>query len=381
MISHAAIEISGLSKKYSLGRRNAALWRREGVGEKSTIDALSDINIRVGAGKIFVIMGLSGSGKSTLLRCLNRIIEPTSGSVIINGNDITRLDKGALRRVRQTQLSMVFQHFALLPHLSVLENVAFGLRISGLPYKERSERARKILGLVGLSDWAERKPSALSGGMRQRVGIARALVMDAPILLMDEPFSALDPLIRAEMQQELLRLQRTLKKTIVFVTHDPKEAQILADEIAILRDGVVVQQGTTEDVMLNPADDYVRQFVASVDRLSVLTAGQAVEPDYPAGVLNEGLNTFDPPVRWVASGAAVVNEQNRLVGVVTRPAKELQTIDEWRREISRDFVTVLSDTPVADYRSNLLHSGLPVFVTTPDGKYVGASTASSILRA
>ncbi|MEF9605791.1 ATP-binding cassette domain-containing protein, partial [Paracoccus sp. PXZ] len=209
------IEIKNLTKTYRTDRKRSIVerFRRRASGSTEDFHALKNVSLTVQSGRIFVIMGLSGSGKSTLLRCVNRLLEPSEGEVTIDGKNVIGLTNKELRHLRATKLSMVFQHFALLPHMSVVDNVAFGLRIAGVPVKERRARATEILNLVGLSGWEHRRPSELSGGMRQRLGIARALVMDTPILLMDEPFSALDPLIRAELQQELLRLQRSLHKT------------------------------------------------------------------------------------------------------------------------------------------------------------------------
>ncbi|MER9254404.1 betaine/proline/choline family ABC transporter ATP-binding protein [Mesorhizobium sp. M0598] len=248
-----------------------------GPDEGSGFVALNNINMTIETGKIFVVMGLSGSGKSTLLCCINRLIDPTAGQIVVNGQDVTKAGKKELRQIRSSMIGMVFQHFALLPHMSVIDNVAFGLRVAGVGRKERRERAGKTLEVVGLSGWGDRKPSNLSGGMRQRVGLARALVMDTPMLLMDEPFSALDPLIREEMQQELLRLQSTLNKTIVFVTHDPNEAATIGDRIAILLKGEVVQEGQPIDIVLSPASDYVRDFVRGIDVFKVLSAGQVMD--------------------------------------------------------------------------------------------------------
>ncbi|MER8659320.1 betaine/proline/choline family ABC transporter ATP-binding protein [Mesorhizobium sp. M0847] len=279
-----AVEIKDLYKIYG-GNPEVKLDRLRsgacGPDEGGGFVALNNINITIETGKIFVVMGLSGSGKSTLLRCINRLVDPTAGQIVVNRQDITKAGKKELRQIRSSMIGMVFQHFALLPHMSVIDNVAFGLRVAGVGRKERRERAGKALELVGLSGWGDRKPSNLSGGMRQRVGLARALVMDTPVLLMDEPFSALDPLIREEMQQELLRLQSTLNKTIVFVTHDPNEAATIGDRIAILLNGEVVQEGQPIDIVLSPASDYVRDFVRGIDVFKVLSAGQVMDAVCP----------------------------------------------------------------------------------------------------
>lgn len=231
--------------------------------EAGAVPAVRDVSFSVKRGEIFVIMGLSGSGKSTLIRCLLRLIEPTSGEVWLEDDNVTALDAQALIQFRREKVAMVFQHYGLLPHKTVLQNAAFGLKLRGVPLKQRLERARETLKSVGLEGWEEHYPNALSGGMQQRVGIARALAMDPGVLLMDEPFSGLDPLIRFDMQEELVSLQEQLNVTILFVTHDLNEAMRLGDRMAIMRDGKFIQVGVPEDIAENPADDYVARFVKS----------------------------------------------------------------------------------------------------------------------
>ncbi|TIX85146.1 MAG: ATP-binding cassette domain-containing protein, partial [Mesorhizobium sp.] len=343
-----AIEIKDLYKIYGDnpelkldGLRSGAIGPDGGGG----FVALNNINMTVEAGKIFVIMGLSGSGKSTMLRCINRLIDPTAGQILVNGQDITKANKKELRHIRSTMIGMVFQHFSLLPHISVIDNVAFGLRIAGIGRKERWERAGKALELVGLSGWDKRKPSNLSGGMRQRVGLARALVMDTPVLLMDEPFSALDPLIREEMQLELLRLQNTLNKTIVFVTHDPNEAATIGDRIAILLKGQVVQEGRPMDVVLSPANDYVRDFVRGIDVFKVLSAGQVMD-------------AVRPPVE-----------------LVKKP------ISEWTKHLSHDLIKLSPNDLIAPYLDELSKEQRTLVVVKDDGTPVGTVTSRSVLKA
>ncbi|MGI6783623.1 MAG: betaine/proline/choline family ABC transporter ATP-binding protein [Aminivibrio sp.] len=223
--------------------------------------AMKNVSLTINQGETFIIMGLSGSGKSTLIRCLLRLVEPTSGEIIINGENVTAMNKNELVKFRREKIAMVFQHYGLLPHRTVLENVAFGLKLRGESEKDRTGKARDAIGKVGLKDWADYYPASLSGGMRQRVGIARALVMDAPVLLMDEPFSGLDPLIRRQLQDEMIRLQKTMNKTIFFVTHDLSEALRMGDRMAIMRKGKIVQVGSPDEVVANPADRYVARFV------------------------------------------------------------------------------------------------------------------------
>ena len=234
-------------------------------------------NFSVKAGEIFVIMGLSGSGKSTLVRMLNRLIEPTAGEILLDGEDVTGMNAEALRNMRRTKMSMVFQRFALFPHRTVQQNVGYGLEIQGMDKNERADKVQKSLELVGLGDYADSYPDQLSGGMQQRVGLARALANDPDILLMDEAFSALDPLIRKDMQDELVELQSEMQKTIVFITHDLDEALRIGDRIALMKDGVIVQVGTPEDILTNPANDYVERFVEDVDWAKVFSAANVMK--------------------------------------------------------------------------------------------------------
>ncbi|REJ32169.1 MAG: glycine/betaine ABC transporter ATP-binding protein, partial [Bacillota bacterium] len=261
------IAVRDLYKVFGPDPQRALELVRSGVGKDELLKstghtlAVAGVNLEVRAGETFIIMGLSGSGKSTLLRCINRLIEPTHGQVLIDGVDVGSLSPRDLRNLRRRRLGMVFQRFALFPHRTVLDNVAYGLEIQGVPPSQRRRRALEVLELVGLAGWAQSYPSQLSGGMQQRVGLARALAPDPDILLMDEPFSALDPLIRRDMQDELIDLQERLHKTIVFITHDLDEALKLGDRIAIMRDGRVVQVGRPEQILLEPADEYVASFV------------------------------------------------------------------------------------------------------------------------
>ncbi|MCM3298719.1 betaine/proline/choline family ABC transporter ATP-binding protein [Streptomyces pseudogriseolus] len=244
--------------------------------------AVRDVSFDVRKGEVFVVMGLSGSGKSTLVRCLTRLIEPTAGRIVIDGEDVRAMDKARLRELRRHRAAMVFQHFGLLPHRTVLDNVAYGLEIQGMGRAERREKAAEVVAKVGLAGMEQRRPAQLSGGQRQRVGLARALAVDPEVLLFDEPFSALDPLIRRDMQDEVARLHREEGRTMVFITHDLQEALKLGDRIALMRDGRVVQLGTPEEIVGAPADDYVRAFVQDVPREQVLTVRTAMRPASPA---------------------------------------------------------------------------------------------------
>jgi len=236
------------------------------------VAAVRDVSFDVQAGEVFVVMGLSGSGKSTLIRMINRLHDPTSGQVLIDGEDVLGLSQERLREVRRHKISMVFQHFGLLPHRRIVDNVSYGLEVRGVDKAKRTERAREVIDVVGLGGWGDHFPEELSGGMQQRVGLARALATDPEIMLFDEPFSALDPLIRRDMQDEVVRLQRDLRKTMIFITHDLMEALKLGDRIAIMKDGHFVQIGTPEEIVAHPADDYVADFTKDVPRAHVLTA-------------------------------------------------------------------------------------------------------------
>jgi glycine betaine/proline transport system ATP-binding protein len=265
-----------------VGSADADLARAELEAKTGCVAAVRDVSFEVSPGSVFVVMGLSGSGKSTLVRCLSGLIAATAGHVLIDGEDIANCSDEWLRNLRRDRVSMVFQHFGLLPHRRVLDNVAFGLEVQGKAKSERHKRAGEMLDLVGLGGLGDSYPDELSGGMQQRVGLARALANDPEILLFDEPFSALDPLIRRDMQDEVARLQRELKKTVVFITHDLQEALKLGDLIAIMRDGRFVQVDTPEAVVARPVDDYVRDFVRDVPRSHVLTAGGIMRPPLPA---------------------------------------------------------------------------------------------------
>jgi glycine betaine/proline transport system ATP-binding protein len=250
----------------------------ETLMQASLIGAVRDVTLEVREGESFVIMGLSGSGKSTLVRCMSRLIEPTAGEIVFNGENLLQASDQRMIEIRRHQMGMVFQHFALLPHMTVLDNVAFPLEVQGVARRERQERAAKMIDLVGLAGRENFFPRELSGGQQQRVGIARSLAVEPELWFLDEPFSALDPLIRREMQDEFLRLQSVLRKTIVFITHDFDEAIRLADRIAIMKDGSVVQVGTPEDLVLNPATDYVAEFTRNVAKAKVLRASSLMRP-------------------------------------------------------------------------------------------------------
>ncbi|AWI30561.1 ATP-binding cassette domain-containing protein [Streptomyces sp. ICN441] len=302
--------------------------------------AVRDVGFDVRRGEVFVVMGLSGSGKSTLVRTLTRLIEPTSGSIAIDGEDVLSMDKARLRELRRHRAAMVFQHFGLLPHRTVLDNVAYGLEIQGVGRAERRARAAEVVAKVGLGGLEDRRPGQLSGGQQQRVGLARALAVDPEVLLFDEPFSALDPLIRRDMQEEVIRLHREEGRTMVFITHDLNEALRLGDRIALMRDGRIVQLGTPEEIVGSPADDYVRDFVRDVPREQVMTVrtamrpadgateaehGPAVAPGATVSEAIEAVARSGGPVRVVEGGRClgVVDHAALLAVVAGVPAREV----------------------------------------------------------
>jgi glycine betaine/proline transport system ATP-binding protein len=324
----AALTVDSLWKIFGpradriIGTPDADLPRAELKRKTGCVAGVKDVSFEVAPGEVFVVMGLSGSGKSTLVRCLTRLIEPTAGTVTIDGVDVTNASESQLRDLRRNRVSMVFQHFGLLPHKQVLDNVAYGLEIRGMKRKERRARASEIVDLVGLDGYERSYPDQLSGGMQQRVGLARALAGDPNILLFDEPFSALDPLIRRDMQNEVIRLHRELGKTMVFITHDLQEALKLGDRILIMRDGEVVQVGAPDDVVGAPADDYVRDFVSEVPRSHVLTLKWVMRPPHEDDSLDGPVMESDTIVRQAAKAALAsahpvrVVDGGRLVGIV-----------------------------------------------------------------
>lgn len=347
--------------------------------------AVHDIDLQVEPGELFVIMGLSGSGKSTFVRLLNRLIEPTLGTIELDGEDLRSADPRRLREIRNRKVSMVFQHFGLLPHHSVLENAAYGLKLRGESNAKCRERAGWALEAVGLSQYAKARPSALSGGMRQRVGLARALATDANVMLMDEPFSALDPLIRRDMQELVLRLKEDLKKTVVFITHDLNEAMKLGDRILMLRDGKSVQIGSGAEILAAPADDYVADFVADVDRTRVLTASDiAREPklvarltDAPAGILTR-LSANE------ANGVFILDDADRLLGVALDGVLA-DIIREGRTLHAADLVTnlpsVSPECPISDVLHLVGRHAVPLAIVSDDRKLVGVLPRAAVLQA
>jgi glycine betaine/proline transport system ATP-binding protein len=346
--------------------------------------AVIDASFEVRRGEIFVVMGLSGSGKSTLIRMLNGLLEATSGSVTVGATNITGIPAAKLRDVRRQSISMVFQHFALLPHRTVIDNVAYGLEVQGMPREERLAKARTIIRLVGLDGWADNLPSELSGGMQQRVGLGRALAADTDVLLMDEAFSALDPLIRREMQEQLIELQAELGKTIIFITHDLNEAMFLGDRIAVMRDGRIVQIGTPEEILTDPANDYVAQFVQDVDRARVLTAGSVMEPVRSVVNASAGPRAALRTMRDLQTSATFVLRRDRsFAGVVLDRdvLKQVKAGDGDLTAIIREATAVSADTALVDLVELAVESDLPIAVIDDRRRLLGVIPRVTLLAA
>jgi glycine betaine/proline transport system ATP-binding protein len=345
--------------------------------------ALNDVSFEVYDGEIFVLMGLSGCGKSTLLRCINRLIEPTSGEVWIDGTDIMEMNQEELREIRRHNLGMIFQSFALLPHRSVIDNVAFGLEIQGVG-DERYDRAKEAIAIVGLAGYEESRPSELSGGMKQRVGLARALATDSDIILMDEAFSALDPLIRRDMQDELLDLQDRVQKTIIFVSHDLDEALKLGDRIALMKDGSIVQVGTAEEILTSPSNEYVRRFVADVDMAKVLTARDVMKRPEPLVAVDSGpRNALHLMEEFGISSVFAVARHHQFRGIVTAEAA-LQAKKENRKIIdvlNTDPPTVSPETPVSEIIPLIAERDAPIAVVSEEGRIIGIIVKGTLIAA
>ncbi len=384
-------KIFGDNPKKALQALKEGKSKDEILREHKQIVGVRDINFSVQEGEIFVLMGLSGSGKSTLQRLINRLHEPTSGEIVINGTDVVKLNQNDLREFRRKNFcGMVFQNFAILPHRNVLGNVEFGLELQGVEKEERQEKARKIIKLVGLEGNEDNYPSQLSGGMQQRVGLARGLAVDADILLMDEAFSALDPLIRRQMQDKLLELQARMKKTILFVTHDLDEAFRLGDRIAIMKDGLIVQVGTAEEIISRPADEYVRTFVEDMDRSAVLTARTIMLPVKERAFTGDGPRTILRKIRrYGLSGILVTDSKRHLKGYIL--AKELADYIDRNKQVEdlkmdqslvRDAAYVDRDMPLNEVINVYQEADYgPIAVVDSDQRLEGVIVRGAIIAA
>lgn len=388
MTVEPALEARNLYKVFGRNPRDAVRRLQAGDSRADVANAgtaaVIDASFTVQPGEIFVIMGLSGSGKSTIIRMLNGLLEPSAGDVLVQGRSIDRASAKELRDIRRSSISMVFQHFALLPHRTVLDNAAYALEIQGVSRDERRRRAREILDKVGLGDRAEAMPDELSGGMRQRVGLARALTAGTDILLMDEAFSALDPLIRREMQEQLVELQQELGRTIIFITHDLNEAMFLGDRIAVMRDGRIVQNGTPEEILTDPANDYVAQFVQDVDRARVLTAGSVMAPPVATTPVSAGVRGALRVMRDLQVGSVAVLESRRYIGSVTdravvRAVKAGTT--DLKSLVGRAQPVVKVDDPLTEVVERSVESPIPIAVVDDENRLLGTIPRVTLLAA
>ncbi|BCS95475.1 glycine/betaine ABC transporter ATP-binding protein [Desulfoluna limicola] len=386
------IEVKDLVKIFGPTPKRALAMLRDGAAKEQILEktghgvGVGGVTFDVKAGEIIVIMGLSGSGKSTLVRCLNRLIDPTAGSIIVDGIDIAKVSNEELLKIRQQKFGMVFQNFALFPHRTVAENAAYGLEIQGMDKEPRLKRAYEVLGQVGLSGWEESYPSQLSGGMQQRVGLARALAVDPDILLMDEAFSALDPLIRRDMQDELLDLQDRLQKTIVFISHDLDEALKIGDRIVLMKDGRVVQVGTPDEILMEPATRYVEKFVEDVDITKVLTAEAVMKKPFAVGhVRNDGPRAALRKMKNEGiSSLFVTKRDHSLLGIITASdAKEAAERGDQNLEaiLQRDLTTVPPDAPASELFEILKDLPYPLAVVTETEKLAGVIVRGTLLAA
>ena len=384
------IEIKDLYLIFGSEKQKALRMLKEGKSKNEILKAtgctvaVKDANLDIHEGEFFVIMGLSGSGKSTLLRCINRLIKPTKGQILINGKDITTASDKELLDMRRHEISMVFQNFGLLPHRSVLSNIAFGLELQGVPKQEREKKAMKSMEIVGLKGYQNQMVSQLSGGMQQRVGLARALANNPEVLLMDEAFSALDPLIRVQMQDEMLAIQSKMKKTIIFITHDLNEAIKLGDRIAIMRDGEIVQVGTSEEILTEPANDYVARFVENVDRSKIVTAG-SIMITHPAvaRLRKEGPEVLIRKMKERdITVLPVIDENDKLIGEITLEDAAIlrhKGIKSIKTAILSEVHSVTEDTKIEDLLPLITKTNSPIYVVDEERELKGLIPLSSIV--
>lgn len=383
------IEVKGATKIFGKNSKRAAQLLREGKSKKEILKetgatvGVNNATFDVNEGEIFVIMGLSGSGKSTLVRLLNRLIDPTMGNILLDDIDIVQMNKEQLRGVRRKKIGMVFQNFALFPHKTIVENTEYGLDIQGVSKVERQEKAKESLRLVGLAGYEDQYPNQLSGGMQQRVGLARALANDPDILLMDEAFSALDPLIRKDMQNELLQLHHDMGKTIIFITHDLDEALRIGDRIALMKDGEIVQIGTPEEILMSPSNEYVERFVEDVDLSKVLTAGHIMKKADTVQVERGPRVALRLMKQLGISSIYVVNKSNRLLGAVTAQDAVLASESEKSLEevIISDLPMVFPDTVLTELFDVVSTATIPVAVINEDQKLQGIIIRGALIGA
>ena len=382
------IKIENLTKIFGKNPR-AGIRRLERGESKDTIlketgltVGVNNVDFDVKDGEMFVIMGLSGSGKSTLVRCLNLLTRPTRGKILIDGEDIVKYNKEQLRQLRQNKISMVFQNFGLFSHKSVIKNVEYGLEVKNIPREERQKIAEEILLAVGLEGWADKMPNELSGGMQQRVGLARALASDPDILLMDEPFSALDPLIRRDMQLELLDLQAKLKKTVVFITHDVNEAFRLGDRVAVMKDGAIVQVGTPEEILTHPENGYIEDFIKDIDKTKVVQAKNIMFQPNPLVSIKDGPKLAMREMRASGVSSVFVVDKNRILqGIITiddtiQAIKEKKTLQEI---LKTDYFTTDKETYIQDLIPKAVDTKYPIAVLDENKKLLGIIVRAAVL--
>ncbi len=382
------LRVERLVKLYGLNKQSARELLKKGADKKEVLRqtgvtvAVDNVSFDVKKGEIFVLIGLSGSGKSTVIRCVNMLQQPTSGKIMFEEQDIGSLSRSELIEFRRTKASMVFQNFGLMSHRDVLSNVAYGLEVRGIKKEEREKKAMEMISMVGLDGWEHKSISSLSGGMRQRVGIARALTNDPDMLLMDEPFSALDPLVRRDMQFELLSIQRKMNKTILFITHDIDEAFKLGDRIAIMRDGRIIQNGTAGEMASSPADDYVRDFIDSADKSRVLCAKNImITPTSLIRVRDGAGNALSAMKKGGVSSAYVIDEKMVFLGVLTledamKAKTENLPIDSF---ILRDVDRVFQETIIADIMPLAAQTRFPIAVIDEESRLKGIVSKAAVL--
>ncbi|WHX91656.1 quaternary amine ABC transporter ATP-binding protein [Peribacillus simplex] len=383
------VEVRNVSKIFGKSPKAATDLLKQGKSKKEILKetgqtvGVNNVNFEIYPGEIFVIMGLSGSGKSTLIRMFNRLIDPTLGEILIDNEDIVKMNAARLREVRQKKISMVFQNFALFPHKTILENAEFGLEIQKVDPAKRHENAMKALEAVGLKGYENQLPSQLSGGMQQRVGLARALASDTDILLMDEAFSALDPLIRKDMQDELIQIQDQYKKTIIFITHDLDEALRIGDRIALMKDGSVIQLGTPEQIMMNPANEFVEKFVEDVDLSKVLTASHVMIRPEKIAVDRGPRVALEIMRKQGYSSIFVVDRKQTLLGAVTaEQARQAMSNNQSISEVmTTDIPTVKEDELLGNLMDVMATSSLPISVIDDQNRIKGILLRGAVIGA
>lgn len=383
------IDVEGLYKVFGSSPERVFPLLEEGLSKEQILEktgctiGINNASFSIEKGEVFVVMGLSGSGKSTVIRCLNRLIDPTQGVIKIDGEDIMQMNDQQLLETRRKKLSMVFQHFGLLPQRTVLSNVEYGLEVSGISAEERQQKAVAALELVGLKGYGDSYPDELSGGMQQRVGLARALANDPEVLLMDEAFSALDPLIRTNMQDELIELQASMHKTIVFITHDLDEALKLGDRIVIMKDGAVVQIGTPEEILTNPADDYVKAFVQNVDRGKVITAETVMRKPKTISIPKDGPHVAVRAMEKSGSSSVFVLDQDRKLQGLLHIDQAIELEKKKEKDVTGAMLTDLyvakPETPIGDLLGTAMKAKYPISIIDDDKRFKGIVDRATVL--